>query len=224
MSLLPLLATAFGLGLVHSFDVDHLCAVTSFSSNARSVREAFWLGVRWAIGHTAALLVFGLILVALKATALPWINSVTEFCVGAVLIGVGVWVIRDVFRQKHIHGHWHQHDGARHFHLHSHKQSAQHAHGHALTFIGLLHGLAGTSAVMVLIPVMLLHSLGGAALYILVFGAGTVVSMGLFGACAGRLFAVVARWQQALRALKGCVGLASCLVGAVWIVRNLTLQ
>src|SRR6266446_2482760 len=208
MHLLPLLATAFGLGLVHSFDVDHLCAVTSFSSNARNVREAFWLGVRWAIGHTAALLIFGLILVALKAAALPWIDTATELCVGAVLIGVGVWVIWDVLRQEHIHGHWHEHNGARHFHLHSHKQSEQHAHGHALTFIGLLHGLAGTSAVMVLIPIMLLHSVSGATLYILVFGAGTVVSMGLFGACAGHLFSIVARWQQALRALKACVGLA----------------
>jgi sulfite exporter TauE/SafE len=221
MNLLPLLLTAFGLGLVHSFDVDHLCAVTSFSSHARSVREAFWLGVRWAVGHTAALLFFGLALVALKAAAAPWVNTVTELCVGVVLLGVGIWVIRDVFRHEQIHGHWHEHNGTRHFHLHSHKHNERHAHGHALALIGLLHGLAGTSAVMVLIPVMLLHSVVSAGLYILVFGVGTVVSMGLFGACAGKLFALVSRWQRALSALKGCVGLASCLVGAIWIVRNL---
>lgn len=221
MNMLSLLATAFGLGLVHSFDVDHLCAVTSFSSNAHSVREAFWLGVRWAIGHTAALLLFGLALVVLKAVTLPWINAVAELCVGVVLVGVGVWVIRDVFRYEHIHGHWHEHDNVRHFHLHSHRHDERHVHGHALTLIGLLHGLAGTSAVMVLIPVMLMHTVASAGLYILVFGLGTVVSMGLFGACAGKVFALVARWQRTLRALKGCVGLASCLVGAVWIVRNL---
>ncbi len=221
MNLLPVLLTAFGLGLAHSFDVDHICAVTSFSSHARSVREAFWLGVRWAIGHTAALLVFGLLLVALKASGLPWVSTTAELCVGLVLVGVGMWVIRDVFRRQHIHGHWHTHDGHRHFHLHSHKHCDEHLHGHALTVIGMLHGLAGTSAIMVLIPVVLLQSWAGAALYILAFGAGSVVSMGLFGACTGRLFGFVARWHPALRVLRGCTGLASCAVGAVWIARHL---
>src|SRR5439155_18357419 len=96
MNLLPVLATAFGLGLVHSFDVDHLCAVTSFAGHARDARAAFGLGVRWAIGHTAALLLFGLALVAGKAVAPGWVNSFTETLVGLALIGVGLWVIRDV--------------------------------------------------------------------------------------------------------------------------------
>lgn len=223
MNLPALLATAFGLGLVHSFDVDHLCAVSSFASHTSRTRDAVRLGVRWAIGHSLSLAVFGSGLVLMRAALPVWFNAVAEFLVGAALVVVGLWVIREVLRRRQIHVHWHEHDGQRHVHLHSHAHDESHAHGHKLTMIGMLHGLAGTSAVMVLIPVTLAQSVPGALGYIAVFGLGTAVAMALFCACAGRVFVWLARWQTPVSVLRGCVGATSCCVGIFWMGNSLHL-
>ncbi len=217
------LITALLLGMVHSFDVDHLCAVSSFASHTRRARDAAWLGVRWAVGHSVALAVFGGGLVVMKAALPEWFGAVAEFLVGLALVAVGIWVIREGLRRRQFHVHWHDHDGQRHVHIHSHAHDESHTHRHKLTVIGMLHGLAGTSGVMVLIPVTLAQSVPGALLYIAAFGAGTTLSMALFCACAGRVFVWLARWQTLMRVLRGGVGATSCAVGVFWMLNSLQL-
>jgi ABC-type nickel/cobalt efflux system permease component RcnA len=214
---IALLLLAFGLGMLHSFDVDHLCAVASFATHARSVRQGVALGFFWAVGHSAAVLIFGVALLMLKLAVPDSFDTASECLVGLVLIAVGVWLVREACRRRDLHLHWHEHDGRRHYHLHSHRDGPGHAHTHTLTALGVLHGLAGTSTVMLLIPVSFARSATATLVYIALFSIGTVLSMTLFGAAAARLFGVFERWAGIARLLRGAVGAVSCVVGAIWI-------
>ena len=180
-------------------------------------REGVRLGIRWALGHSIAVAVFGTGLVLLKAAVPTWFNTVAECLIGFVLVGVGAWLVREVFRQQHLHFHWHEHDGHQHFHVHSHQHGTDHTHDHKLTALGILHGLAGTSGVLLLLPVGLANSTPAALVYVFTFGAGTICSMALFGAFAGRLFIWFQRWNRGVRIARGAVGVTSCVVGFVWI-------
>ena len=217
MDSLTLFAIAFVLGFVHSFDIDHLCAVGSFASNARTVREGLQLGLRWGCGHSLTVILLGTAIVLFKLVIPAWLNVAAELLVGIILIALGVWLLRKVFRQRQLHVHWHEHDGQRHFHLHAHHHGTDHAHMHKLSALGALHGFAGTSSIMVLIPISLAQSFASALAYVCVFGIGTIVSMSLFGACASHVMAVLQRWKNIANLIHGTLGFVSCTVGVVWI-------
>lgn len=213
--LLPVIA-GFVLGCLHAFDVDHVVAVTALTSKHPQHRKAAAFGFLWGVGHTVALMVFGLITLALKIVIPPLVESLAELSVGLMLVGVGVWVLKDVITKKRIHIHTHSHDGIEHAHFHSHEQTHEHTHKHSMFLIGATHGLAGTASVMVLIPITLTQSLVVAGLYLLLFGVGTIAAMMLFAYVLGR-FSSTALMQQALPAFQGIAGMASIAIGSVWI-------
>lgn len=192
--LLVALAIAFVLGLRHASDPDHLVAVTSLvAADDGDARGAARLGAWWGLGHAAALLALGIPLIIFKSTLPAWIESGAEIAIGVVIIVLAARVIwkwgRGDFRAgRHSHepavqsGERETGTGRRHTHL-RHGEGGEHRHRTVRTprqalGIGLLHGLAGTGAVVVLLLAALPSQLE-AGLALALFAPMSVVSMAL---------------------------------------------
>lgn len=179
--LLVALGIAVLLGLRHASDPDHLVAVTSLlASDDGDARAAARLGAWWGLGHAAVLLLIGLPLIVFKSEMPAWLESGAEKGVAAVILLLAARVIwkwgRGDYRAgPHLHdsgGHRHLRHGGHHHHRRA--RSPSQAFG-----IGVLHGLAGTGAVTVL----LLTGLPGqveAAAALAIFAPMSVLSMAGF--------------------------------------------
>lgn len=182
------LALGFVLGLRHATEPDHVAAVSTFSTREKNPFRAVFIGAYWGMGHTAALLVFGMAIALLRFTVSDHLSHWLDFAVGLMLIVLGVNVLVKFFRKgPRLHRHVHEHDGVRHSHFHFHPSAEtegrhEHLHPHGLRsagepfLVGIIHGLAGTAAVMLLF-VSTIPSLALAAAYLLVFGLGTILCM-----------------------------------------------
>ncbi len=186
--LLVALGIALLLGLRHASDPDHLVAVTSLVAAERGdTRAAARLGAWWGIGHGFVLLLIGLPLIFFKSELPAWLESGAEKAVGVVILLLALrvivkWMRGDYRTTRHGH-HDHQTDVAhestfRHLrrgesshHQHVRVRTPQQALG-----IGVLHGLAGTGAVVLLLIAALPTQLEAAAA-LAVFAPVTVFSM-----------------------------------------------
>ena len=154
--LLVALAIAFVLGLRHASDPDHLVAVTSLvAADEGDVRGATRLGAWWGLGHAGTLIAVGLPLIALKGELPAWLERGAETAVGIVILLLAARVIYRWLRPVHTHR----------------VRSRRQALG-----IGMLHGLAGTGAVVVLLIAALPGRLEAAAA-LAVFAPMSMASM-----------------------------------------------
>ncbi len=187
--LLVALGIAFVLGLRHASDPDHLVAVTSLvASEDGDTRAALRLGAWWGVGHAAALLAIGLPLIVFKSELPAWLEAGAEKAIGLVIIVLAARVIYKWLRGDFRTG-AHRHtgsaaldvpDGVRHRHLRRGERS-RHAHSRVRTprqalAIGLLHGVAGTGAVVLLL-IAALPSQAEAVAALAVFAPMSIVSM-----------------------------------------------
>ncbi len=214
-----LLLTAFTLGAAHAVAPDHLAAVGVFVSHAQSPREALTHGARWGVGHALTLTIAGLA-VLFAANEWPQLLSLrAEWLVGVVLIVLGG---RTVLRAHHAHAHPPSHP---HSHSHSHPYSyspaAAHAHRHPLLGIGMLHGLAGSGAMAAIVPLSAGQHPWRAALWLALFGVGTIAAMALIAGAAGwSLRHSAQRSSRAMQVIVRAAGLASVAVGVLWLVQT----
>jgi len=169
------------LGVRHAFEPDHLAAVSTLATRQGRLLDACRLGVAWAVGHTAsvgvvvaAILVFGF-----RLPARLW--PAADLLVAFLLLGLGVSVMLRYARGRW-HLHVHAHDEGPHLHLHSHAEGAAHTHVHprgdarrSLSF-GLLHGLAGSAAILVLL-VSAAPTRTAQLTYFGAFAIGTMIGM-----------------------------------------------
>ena len=212
-----LLTTAVILGAAHSLAPDHLAAVGVFVSRRPQWRRALTIGARWGVGHSVVILVVGGALVLTGWRFPDQFASSVERLVGVTLVGLGVLALVRAFR---VHGHRHEHDGVPHWHLHSHRRSEQHDHmHHAALGMGMLHGLAGTGALVIALPLAAAESALVALAYLVAFGMGTTVAMATFGAVAGwAVRRAEHRSVTLVRATSSLAALASVVVGLWWAV------
>lgn len=233
MTELLTLLTACVLGFLHALEVDHMLAVTAFVSRRPSLATAARFGFRWGVGHSVAVLAAGGILLA---TGLRWserYDSWGEAAVGLLLIGIGLWSMRST-RNLHIHSpaehgdhlHLHTHstpgDGGPGHQHHQHQHQHPHEYGHGITLVGLAHGLAGTTAVVALVPVTMVDRVSVGFGYLLAFGLGVTVAMTLFASISAVAMKQAAERSLALgRRVTSLVGAAGVLTGAFWIWRAL---
>ena len=216
------LLTGCALGVRHAFDRDHVTAVTHFISLEPNPRKSAWFGARWALGHAASVFLLGGVVLLLRLHITERVQRYLELTVGISLIILAVWRLMLLAREQQ-HMHPHRHEGAAvHAHPHVHAPSASHVHPWAPTFIGMLHGAAGTMEIFVLIPISLMVSAWLAYSYMAVFSAGCMISMSTYGYAAGHLYTRAGatgvrlyRWVVILTSLAGLT------LGTVWIVRNL---
>src|SRR3989338_11560551 len=211
ISLLSLLVLGFVLGLEHALDADHVAAVTAIASETKSIKKSSLLGLFWGLGHTATLLIAGILVLLLKISIPEKLALSFEFLVGVVLVVLGIDVLRKTFMGK-IHFHAHSHDGAEHIHIHSHKLSDSHDHAHKSFSVGALHGLAGSAALMLLV-LATADSLFSGLLYILVFGLGSIVAMLTISTIIGLPFRLTSNFSKANGTIKLITGAASIVLG-----------
>lgn len=225
------LATALGLGLLlglrHALDADHVAAVSTLVTRERGIARSCLLGAFWGAGHTTALLAAGLAVVAFRLTIAPAVEAALERLVGLVLVLLGAHVLLRAVGSLAVHGHEHTHAGTTHRHPHFHLGASEPGHVHLVRFggrpfvVGLLHGLAG-SAALTLVVLSTIPSPVGALVYILVFGLGSTAGMLLLSGLVGLPMAMAARQGARVQlALQVAAGLGSAALG-VWMLAGST--
>lgn len=190
--LLAVLVLAFALGLRHAADPDHLVAVSTLvaSKRAGGARSAALLGGAWGAGHGVTLLAFGLPVVLFQALLPDAVQRAAEALVGAIIVVLGLRLLL-AWRRGAFHVHAHEHGAVAHVHVHSHRDDVAHAHAHAIRgpgqsfTLGLVHGLAGSAGVTLLLLASLPRGEAGAALAVLALG--TAASMTILTAGLGSL-------------------------------------
>lgn len=223
-SLIAALGLGFLLGVRHALDADHVAAMSTFVSQDRSVLRSCLRGTFWGIGHTAALLAAGVAVVAFKLQISPALERGIERVVALVLVLLGGHVLLRTLGAVSLHRHEHSHGGAPHSHVHVHVGDAdEHRHLHPWRgapqplLMGLLHGLAGSGA-LILLVLTTMPSPTAAVLYILVFGIGSTAGMLVLSGLIGVPFALTTGGSRTLTiALQLIVGASSILVGLLML-------
>jgi len=182
---MSMLGLGFLLGVRHALDADHVVAVSTMLAQRPNFGRSGFIGLCWGCGHTAVLLIVGLAVLALKITIPDAVAQAFEMVVGLMLVALGLALAVTLYREQwHLHAH--EHDGARHVHLHSHRLSDDHAHRHGWRdslpplMVGVVHGLAGSAALM-LVVLSVVHTFWEGIAYILLFGAGSILGMVVLG-------------------------------------------
>ncbi len=203
----------FLLGLKHALDADHIVAVTTIVSHSRSILRSVLVGLSWGIGHTITLFVVGFAVLVFKLTIPGGLALFMEFIVGIILVLMGISVIRQLMGSAHVHRH--QHDGKRHAHSHSHGEAPGHNHSHLRRplLIGMVHGLAGSGVLTVLV-LTTMPSVAQGLLFLLLFGIGSILGMLLFSGLIGLPFKFTARFSLRLNLwVQGVAGIISIVFG-----------
>jgi hypothetical protein len=180
---LPALLAGLVLGLNHAFDADHLAAVSTIVCRRKSLRSSLLIGGVWGLGHTASLLLAGVAVILLNIR-IDRFGRTLELFVALMLIGLGANVLYKLARGGRLHYHVHSHGAYTHVHPHIHENKPEpdpdSHHGLRLglrpLIIGMVHGLAGSAALML----TLLTQFQSTALqfvYIALFGIGSIGGM-----------------------------------------------
>jgi sulfite exporter TauE/SafE len=214
----------FTLGLRHALDPDHIAAVSTLVSESRSVWRSTLVGTSWGLGHTAALLAAGIAVIGLKVTIPESVAHSMEKGVAIMLVLLGARAVQTALRGWTIHRHAHSHVRGAHAHFHVHPPGADnvHQHKHVLAFgarpflVGMVHGLAGSAGLMLLVLSTITSVLAGFA-YIIVFGLGSTAGMLLMSGLISVPFVwPVARFPWLVQGLQLVVGFGSILFGCVY--------
>jgi sulfite exporter TauE/SafE len=214
----------FIAGLIHVVSgPDHLAAIAPLTPDAS---RRFWqIGLRWGIGHSTGVVAVGLASLLLRdLLPIDFVSSWGERFVGVLLIGMGLWGIRKALRHQ-LHAHVHLHDGQPHLHFHAHVLAEEHdlrtphVHSHAALGIGVLHGLAGSSHLLGVLPALALPSVTAGFFYLIAFGLGTIVAMSAFSSAMGLVTQRMTRDRpQTYRGLMYACSFAAMGVGGYWLV------
>lgn len=184
-SFLTLLGLGFVLGLRHALDSDHVAAVSTVLAQRPSLRASGLIGFSWGVGHTLVLLLVGIVVLWFRVPFPAIVANLAEGIVGIMLVWLGAMLGLKLFRERW-HIHQHEHDGDRHIHLHSHAVVEDHGHPHLWReslrplCIGMVHGLAGSAALLLLV-VSTASSVKEGLLCIVVFGCGSILGMMMIG-------------------------------------------
>lgn len=183
----------FLLGLQHALEADHIAAVASIAADKKGVRRIVRHGAVWGLGHALTLGAFAGAVYALKLSLNERLADGLEFAVGVMLVLLGGRLIYALVKAR-IHYHVHRHSaGEVHFHAHSHAGDvsdhalSNHAHAHPAAgwrrslAVGMVHGLAG-SAALVALAASSAPSVPLGLAFMVLFGLGSVAGMAMFSA------------------------------------------
>ena len=220
--LITALSLGFILGLKHALDADHILAVTAITSKTKNIKTSSLIGSFWGFGHALTLLLVGIVLLAFKISLPQRVALFFEFLVGIFLVFLGVKVLWDLFHDK-LHAHQHTHNSVPHTHLHTHDHSQSHKHYHTSFFMGMIHGLAGSAALTLLVLASTPTFFQGIS-FILVFGSGATLGMLLLSMVLALPFLFVQRFTRLLKGLQFLAGSLSILLGISLIYSFYYLQ
>jgi ABC-type nickel/cobalt efflux system permease component RcnA len=213
---------------------DHLAAVTPLAIENKN--KAWHVGIFWGLGHIAGMLLIGVLFILFKEyIPIESISGYSEQIVGFVLIFIGLWAFYKVFsktKTQHVHPHLHE-EPAPHIHIHAHEHGEQHSHTHkhqkpvrqnnlAAFLVGTLHGFAGISHLVLILPTLAFPRTIDSVVYLTGFAIGTITAMVMYAVILGYLSKKVVmnhkhKMYQAIRIIGGSFAI---LIGIFWIFSN----
>jgi high-affinity nickel permease len=204
--LLALAGFGFLLGMRHATDADHVIAVTTILNRSRRFLDTTLIGALWGLGHTITVVIVGVLIIGFNVVIPPPVGLAMEFAVALMLIGLGILNLTGGLRSlterltppAPMHSHDHAHAGAAHAHLHGHGSDERLAgRGVVATFgwyqlirpvaVGLVHGLAGSAAVALLV-LATIQDTGTALAYLVIFCVGVAAGMAILTTVIGLPF------------------------------------
>ena len=229
IDIMSLIGLAFGLGIVHALDADHIAAVSGLASTKGNRRDSIHFCTKWALGHGISLLIIGGCVFLLGTTIPHRISQYAETMVGIVLIVIGLAIYRELIRKKaHLHVHHHD-DLPPHAHWHTHEHSKKphhqdtHRHRHAAVMVGLIHGIAGSAPLLVLIPLAKMGTPWAGMLYLVMFSLAVLVTMLVFGGVLGSVYQWLSRYGTTfVKTLKAIIATGSIGYGCYLLAGSLT--
>ncbi|HAT66037.1 MAG TPA: hypothetical protein DCS66_15810 [Flavobacteriaceae bacterium] len=227
---IPLLAGTLASMLHVISGPDHLAAVTPLVIETK--RKTWKIGLSWGVGHLMGMLLIGVLFHLFKdVIPVETISEFSEQIVALVLIGVGFWAFYRIFNEKKKHKHPHVHNETETYvHIHEHKHDYEEGHQHthdkivkqnvlSSLGIGFLHGLAGVSHFLLLLPVLGFENNSEGIQYIIGFAIGTVLAMSVYALILGKI-ASFSKHQHNGNFFKGvrfAGGLFAIVVGFYWL-------
>ena len=225
-----ILGLGFLLGMQHALEADHIAAVSSIAARRSQLGDIVRHGLTWGLGHTMTLFAFAGAAIGLGRAIPEHVARPLETAVGIMLVGLGAHVLWRLWRDRvHFHRHGHG-DGTVHLHAHSHvgesmpHARAPHAHAHGFRWrtllVGLMHGMAGSAALLVLAVSQAASPAVGLG-YVALFGIGSMVGMAALSTVIAVPLAASARWLTwANRGLQATVGAVTVAIGVTTIVET----
>jgi high-affinity nickel-transport protein len=215
ISILSPLALGLVLGFKHALEADHLAAVSTMATEHRGLFASSLIGALWGLGHMLSLVVAGVLVIVFHFEIGEHVGKALELCVGFMLIALGVNSLRKLARGGKTPSHAREHNGFQHQH---HRPRL----GARPLLVGMMHGLAGSAALTVLV-VAAIPSPALGLLYIAIFGIGSIGGMVIMST----LFSLPAKLTSAplVRAsivIRGLAGSFSVCFG-VFLVYEMTL-
>ena len=215
------LIVGFTAALVHVLTgPDHLAAVTPLVLERHT--KGWKIGAGWGLGHVTGMLLIGLLFYFFKEQIpVEYISQSSERFVGLMLMGIGFWALYRIQRTRRLtYPHTHEHEGEPYTHIHAHSGRHEHRHkrpGKALTafFIGIVHGFAGISHFILMLPVLGYRSRWDSVQYMLGFAAGIVAAMVLYALVIERF-----RRTKGLRTLQYLGAFFALAIGVYWLAAN----
>jgi hypothetical protein len=223
-----ILGLGFLLGMQHALEADHVAAVSSIAAARTDIADIVKHGLTWGLGHTLTLFVFAGAAILLGHAIPEHLARPLETAVGVMLVGLGAHVLWRLWRDRvHFHRHGHG-DGTVHIHAHSHALEtvpharAAHVHAHGFRWrtllVGLMHGMAGSAALLVLAVSQVANPVVGLG-YVALFGIGSMIGMAALSTVIAVPIAASARFLTwANRGLQGAVGVVTIAIGVSTIV------
>lgn len=214
---------AFGAGLLHALDADHVMAVTAIASKKMGMRAIVNLCLKWSLGHGSVIFIVGATIFVFGFSIPYELSAYAEKAVAILLIAIGIWILRDLYRSR-AHIHFHNHHGlTRHAHWHvdenkaAKTSSSTHKHDHKAVMVGVLHGFAGLAPLLAIVPIAN-QPLWLVVTYLLIFCLGVFLSMLVFGGVLGKVIEGIQGYSVlSIKVIKGMVGMASISLGLVWL-------
>ena len=226
-----LLVFGFLIGMRHALESDHLAAIASLVNNDAGARQMMRIGAIWGLGHTITLLVVGSFAIFMGRMLAEPIVGALNITVGVMLLLLGGDVLRRLHRDR-IRWRTHQHaQGRVHWHAFSHQtgdddEFPKHLHAQPQAFalralaVGLVHGMAG-SAALIVVTLNSMPSKLAAVSYMLLFGIGSIAGMTVLSAALTLPFKAARRVTWTNHVLQAAVGLFSAGCGVAIVARAL---
>lgn len=220
----PLLLTIYA-GFTHAFEADYLLAVSNIVSQRNNIKLSLKDGIFWGLGHVSTIFFIGILMIIFKAGISEQYFHYFEAIVGFMLIALAIYRLVKFFLNKKIviHAHPHSHSGEQHKHLHVHiGNELKHQHTHSLAYgVGLVHGLAGSGALIVIVMSQMKGPVDGLT-YLIIFGLGCIAGMMLASGLFSIPFSKKIMQAQTLQTILILVSSLLCLLyGSKVIYENL---
>lgn len=228
ISFFSILFLGFFLGMRHATDADHVVAVTNIVSQQRSIRSAAWIGVLWGIGHSLTVFAVGGAIACFGFVVSKRMGLSLELSVGIMLIVLGLLNLNATFRWFGETRRGRSLDVAEAAGIDRGLRFLSSRSPFRPVVIGIVHGLAGSAAVALMV-LPLMRDTFGAIAYLLIFGAGTVAGMMLVTAAIAAPIRYAAKhssnWHRLLGGLAGATSfcLGAFLVYQIGFVQKLFL-